>query len=337
MNRVFIYAVGIALVCSASVLFSQVRVGVLPFSAGSGVSEGDAATITDIFRSEIVSADSFTVLERGQMDAILTEQEFQLSGCTDAECAVEIGRLLNMEKMIYGSVSVLGSRYYIIVTLVDIQTAEVDESVRNTINSFDEIEYAMEALVLTLDGKEVPERETTGSTSEAPAFESWETVDADNNYETWGYDDEEPEEDDFELAPVRHFRFTYLGAMVEPYTHNFGEEGFIMQSPEESSTLLLGADWFSFNSKTRTLAGFSMLYQSLNPDTQILRVVGYTSLGVSIMLNHRPLAVNIGIDSRMALNTFVVPESEGWVLLSMDIGAKLYALANVIFFEMFSV
>ena len=69
-------------------------IGVLGIDAKGGVSPSGAATLADRLRTELVNTNVSTVLERGQMDAILTEQGFNMSGCTSSECVVEAGRLL---------------------------------------------------------------------------------------------------------------------------------------------------------------------------------------------------------------------------------------------------
>ncbi len=71
---------------------------------GRGISALEAATLTDRMRSELVKTGAVTVVERGQMQQILAEQDFQLTGCTSDECAVEIGQMLGVTKMIAGSI-----------------------------------------------------------------------------------------------------------------------------------------------------------------------------------------------------------------------------------------
>ena len=40
------------------------------------------------------------------MEQILVEQGFQQSGCTTNECMVEVGKLIGVEKIVSGSISV---------------------------------------------------------------------------------------------------------------------------------------------------------------------------------------------------------------------------------------
>ncbi|MDP8288062.1 MAG: CsgG/HfaB family protein, partial [Candidatus Electryonea clarkiae] len=67
----------------------------------------------------------FRVIERNNMEDILTEQGFQFSGCTSDECAVEVGQLLGVQQMIAGSISKLGELHTVSLRLIDVETGEV--------------------------------------------------------------------------------------------------------------------------------------------------------------------------------------------------------------------
>lgn len=122
------------------------RVGVLDFVA-KGVSETEAQIIGELFRGELVASKHFDVLDRANMDTILEEQEFQVSGCTESECAVKIGRMLNMEYMFYGSVMKLGELFIISVGMVDIESAKIVESAKETFNSIEDAVGAIPEIV----------------------------------------------------------------------------------------------------------------------------------------------------------------------------------------------
>lgn len=92
---------------------------------GRGISTIEAQTLTDRMRSELVRTGAVTVVERGQMQTILAEQDFQLTGCTSDECAVEIGQLLGVSMMITGSVGKIGSTYTLDLRTIDIATGAI--------------------------------------------------------------------------------------------------------------------------------------------------------------------------------------------------------------------
>ncbi|MEK6795131.1 MAG: CsgG/HfaB family protein [Spirochaetota bacterium] len=119
------------------------RVGVLDFTPVS-VSAADARVVGDMFRGEVVSSGAFEVLDRNNMNSILKEQSFQMSGCTESACAVKIGKMLNMEYMLYGTLSKLGTAYIIQAEMVNIETSQITLSVKE---KFGALENADDAIV----------------------------------------------------------------------------------------------------------------------------------------------------------------------------------------------
>ncbi|MBI4802786.1 MAG: hypothetical protein HY796_09725 [Elusimicrobia bacterium] len=69
---------------------------------GKNVSQADASIVADFLRTELVNTGRFNVMDRNNMDAVLAEQKFQSSGCTEQQCAVEIGKLLNVKQSACG-------------------------------------------------------------------------------------------------------------------------------------------------------------------------------------------------------------------------------------------
>lgn len=97
-------------------------VAVAQFEAQS-VSAGDAAVISDLFRSEMIRQGTFQVVEKASMEKILQEQAFQQTGCTSQECAVKLGKILNVKYLILGSFGKLLDRYVLNIRVVEIETA----------------------------------------------------------------------------------------------------------------------------------------------------------------------------------------------------------------------
>jgi hypothetical protein len=100
-------------------------VAVMPLQA-KGVSVTDADLISDAIANRLQQKGTMRVLERAQMDKILKEQGFQQSGaCDGAECAVEVGKLLSMDRMLVGCVGLLGHTYTLSLRMVSVGTGEV--------------------------------------------------------------------------------------------------------------------------------------------------------------------------------------------------------------------
>jgi len=93
---------------------------------GNEVSGSLCQAMSDVARTVLVNSGRFTVTDRDRINAIMKEQAFQQSGATTREAAVRLGQMLNVEKLIFGSLSMTGSTYLLNVTLVDVQKAEVE-------------------------------------------------------------------------------------------------------------------------------------------------------------------------------------------------------------------
>ena len=107
---------------------SKLQIAVIDLSNTGGLSQQESVTLTNRLRSMLVRTDAFIVLERGKMEGILQEQGFQQSGCTSTECVVEMGKMLNVQKIISGSIGKVGKIYTIDISLIDIKTARIERS-----------------------------------------------------------------------------------------------------------------------------------------------------------------------------------------------------------------
>lgn len=103
----------------------KVALAVLDLEARGGLSPGEAGSLTDRLRSELVELGAFDVLERGKMNEILKEQGFQQTGCTSSECVVEIGQILGVQRMVAGSVGKVGNVFTMDVRMFDMSSSKI--------------------------------------------------------------------------------------------------------------------------------------------------------------------------------------------------------------------
>ena len=101
-KRTFLMTVSVFLFSSLVIAQEKETAAVLDFD-GYGISKMEAITLTQRLASNLVQTDAYIIVERGMMQDILKEQGFQQTGCTSAECAVEVGAMLGVQKMISGS------------------------------------------------------------------------------------------------------------------------------------------------------------------------------------------------------------------------------------------
>ena len=82
--------------------------------------------ISDSIRREILKSGQFEVIDRSNMEKILKEQAFQMTGCTNKDCAVEVGQLLGVGKIVVGTLSKMGKMYYLSLSLVNVSSGKTE-------------------------------------------------------------------------------------------------------------------------------------------------------------------------------------------------------------------
>ena len=102
----------------------EIPIAVMDFD-GFGISQVEAIALSNRLRNELFRLGTFDVVDRGMMENILTEQDFQMVGCTSNECLVEVGQLLGAKQMMGGSISKVGNTFSVSARLVDVETGRL--------------------------------------------------------------------------------------------------------------------------------------------------------------------------------------------------------------------
>lgn len=146
-----------------------------------GIAESEAKALSDMLRSNVTKVvndstialkDKYSLIERSQMDKIFDEFNVQNTGCTDLSCAVDFGKMLSADRIIIGSVSLVGSTYIVIARIVDVKTGKALVSVdRKQSGVIDNVIDLMPYVALEL---------LTGEHREAPATPSSPQVSSNN-------------------------------------------------------------------------------------------------------------------------------------------------------------
>ncbi|MGK7912161.1 MAG: CsgG/HfaB family protein [Synechococcus sp.] len=87
----------------------RLRVAVLDFdfspTNSSSLWAGGARGVNELLVNKLVQDGTYSVIERSRINAILAEQDLGASGRVDASTAAEIGRILGVEAVIFGTVT----------------------------------------------------------------------------------------------------------------------------------------------------------------------------------------------------------------------------------------
>ena len=145
-----------AVIFQVSFLPAQaIPIAVMDFD-GFGISQVEAIALSNRLRNELFRLGAFEVVDRGMMENILREQNFQMTGCTSNECLVEVGRLLGAKQMMGGSISKVGNTFSVSARLVDVGTGRLlavsDYDLKAEID--DMLTTGMRVVALMLSGDE---------------------------------------------------------------------------------------------------------------------------------------------------------------------------------------
>ncbi|NWF91146.1 MAG: hypothetical protein HXY50_17000 [Ignavibacteriaceae bacterium] len=126
MKLISIVIVFLVLSLSAYSQLTQEIAAVLPIKCSGFDNENLSEIITELTQDAFIKYSNYKIVEKSQVNKILNEQGFQISGLT--ENAVEAGKLLATNKVVVGSLVKLGTELTLSLRLVDTQSGEVLKS-----------------------------------------------------------------------------------------------------------------------------------------------------------------------------------------------------------------
>ena len=150
--------------------------------AAEGVSKADASILTNFVYDAAFNygRDKYRIIDRSKRDALLDEGTWVYSDeCDTSACAVEVGKLLVADRMIFGSFSklTLGNKYYVVIQIVNVSTSEIEASARGETADYDEIAGMIDTAMTKLFGLQPePPPQKSPEESEEPLYETEESA-----------------------------------------------------------------------------------------------------------------------------------------------------------------
>ncbi len=109
-----------------SIFAQKETCAILPFEGKGDVEITTANAITEFVQAAFMQSSVYKVVERNRIDNILKQQKIELAGAT--ENAVEVGKLLSVNKIVMGSIIKLGKKYTIILKIINVTTGEIEKN-----------------------------------------------------------------------------------------------------------------------------------------------------------------------------------------------------------------
>ena len=109
---------------------AKLKVSILDF-AGDEVPKKVLNACFQKLETSMIASNRFVVIAKDKREKILEEMKFQTSSgaCDDAQCAVEIGKMVGADHLMFGEIIDLGGLYQINIKIVDMESAEVSQKV----------------------------------------------------------------------------------------------------------------------------------------------------------------------------------------------------------------
>jgi len=103
------------------------NLAVFPFVENSEEAKknGIGRTMSDIIITELKKTGEFDIVDRENLEKVMKEMAFGLSGMTSEDSANEIGQLVSANLFLTGSVGLVGQNYMVNIKLTAIETGEI--------------------------------------------------------------------------------------------------------------------------------------------------------------------------------------------------------------------
>jgi len=151
--KIISYSLLIVLLVSASLYAAEKRrmtIAIMDFENKENVSREEVQKLSELLYTEMTNARFFNIVERSNISKMLKEKEYQQTGCTDQECAVELGKELNATHILVGSIMQQGYSKIINARLVDLRTSRSEVAQTVQYNTDQEMANAVLKLVCGL-------------------------------------------------------------------------------------------------------------------------------------------------------------------------------------------
>ncbi|HUI91381.1 MAG TPA: CsgG/HfaB family protein [Chitinivibrionales bacterium] len=114
----------------------------------------EATVMTHLLENYFVNTDRYTVLERREINQVLSEQAAGFEVATDTDAA-RFGKLLKVQDVITGTLMVFEGRYLCEVRMINVETSSIEKSCTETCETNDSFAVAAKRIVEKISGETI--------------------------------------------------------------------------------------------------------------------------------------------------------------------------------------
>jgi len=168
MNRLIIVCMAVLMALGGRSI-AQDRMAVLPLG-GIGIGASTQETVYQLLVSEITQLKKYQIVPQSEVISSMGETR-----CSEATCAIEIGKMTDASKVVYGSLNRLGEKIIFQYSLVDVGTGQVVLSDDLTAMQVEELDQVAKRVAMSVvQEKPVDKTIEVGAVTEKEAEESKE-------------------------------------------------------------------------------------------------------------------------------------------------------------------
>lgn len=127
----------------------KITIAIMEFRANN-TKEAFGKACMDILSEKLFASELFTLMEKNQMDRIARQNGFNEFNTADPEQVARLGKKLNVDKMLAGSITYLDS-YIIDVKILNAATGEIEFNVKKKISSINKLESSLDDIALAIE------------------------------------------------------------------------------------------------------------------------------------------------------------------------------------------
>ncbi len=95
--------------------------------SGQGLTRTQIDSLSDLIRAKAVDLTKYRVMTKENNLAILRDKKVDLAKCAEAECVIEFGRILKVDKLVTSSLLLSEGTYYLTLKFYDVSSGSIDK------------------------------------------------------------------------------------------------------------------------------------------------------------------------------------------------------------------
>lgn len=129
--------------------FQKINIAIMEFRANN-TKESFGNACMDMLSEKLFATKLFTLMEKSQMDRIARLNGFTEFNIIDPEQIAKLGRILNVDKMLAGSITYIDS-FIIDVKTFNVTTGEIEFNAKRKISTIEKLEDALDDIALAIE------------------------------------------------------------------------------------------------------------------------------------------------------------------------------------------